>query len=785
MRRTALVVSLAALALAACAPDDEAGVTEGEVVVCAHGPTVQGIDVSSWQGAINWDAVASSGIQFAIVRIGDGTYRDSYFRSNWDNAQRVGLIRGAYQFFEPGDDPIVQADIVVAAVGRLGPGDMPVTCDVEAPSPGVSPGTYAARIRTWADRVEAGTGRRPIIYTGRYYWDPFVASSYFADNGYPLWHAQYTSASCPNINDRWSDWLFWQYTSSGSIPGIGGRVDRNVFNGSIDDLRRFASAVVVVDADGDGSPQGVDCDDHDPRRFPGNAEVCDGVDNDCNGGVDESLTRRCGSDVGECRSGVQTCRAGDWGVCDGEIGPRAETCDAKDDDCDGQTDEDQVCEREEALLGPGIYGPTLDSDIDGDGRADACARTSQGFSCLMSSEHGFGRVASGPSMAAMDLAHAAMLRMADVDGDHRADVCVLEGTALRCYQGSTDGLSGRIDGPVIGTDVSMMELADIDGDRRVDVCTRDARGLTCRLASGHGFDRLVTLPALSDEGGFADVIHWGTLRFGDVNADGRADVCARDASGVDCWLSEGEGFGARIVGPRWSDASGFDALRYWSTIRLVDVDGDRRADLCARTPSGFECALASDAGFASTVSGPAMRDAEGWDQAAVYSTIRMADLDGDLRADLCAREPDRVRCWLYGEHGFEHEVLGPALPASEGWDQPGAFRSIRLADVDGDGRADLCARSSDALRCYASSGNGFDHVWVAPAWSDAAGYGDAASAASVRVAGGRVRTVANSSNLLGGCSIGHARRGGSLALLLALGALVARTITGRRRRARG
>ena len=57
-----------------------------------------------------------------------------------------------------------------------------------------------------------------MIYTGRYYWDPYVASSEFRH--LPLWHAQYTSASCPNINDRWSDWAFWQYTSSGSIAGI-------------------------------------------------------------------------------------------------------------------------------------------------------------------------------------------------------------------------------------------------------------------------------------------------------------------------------------------------------------------------------------------------------------------------------------------------------------------------------------------------------------------------------------------------------------------------------------
>ena len=83
------------------------------------------------------------------------------------------------------------------------------------------------------------------------------------------------------------------------------------------------------------------------------------------------------------------------------------------------------------------------------------------------------------------------------------------------------------------------------------------------------------------------MIHHGTLRFGDVDGDGRADVCARSALGVDCWPSEGDRFGARILGPRWSDSDGWDALPTWSTIRLADANGDGRADVCARTPEGF------------------------------------------------------------------------------------------------------------------------------------------------------------------------------------------------------
>jgi GH25 family lysozyme M1 (1,4-beta-N-acetylmuramidase) len=239
LTRLGLALSLA-LVVPACAPmeGEDVAASEGELTVCAHGATVEGIDVSSWQGHIDWSAVARSGVRYAIVRIGDGTYHDPRFSENWRGAHAAGLIRGAYQYFEPRTDPIVQANLVIDAVGHLGAGDLPVTIDVEKPSPGVSPAAYARAIHRWVDRVTTGTGRRPIIYTGRYYWDPYVASSDFRT--YPLWHAQYTSASCPNINDRWHDWAFWQYTSSGRVSGIAGRVDRNRFNGTFTQLQALA-----------------------------------------------------------------------------------------------------------------------------------------------------------------------------------------------------------------------------------------------------------------------------------------------------------------------------------------------------------------------------------------------------------------------------------------------------------------------------------------------------------------------------------------------------------------
>src|ERR1700719_2081222 len=129
----------------------------------AGGP-VQGVDVSVYQGSFNWSAAH---VQFGYARISDGTgYVDPTFGANWANMKSAGVLRGAYQFFEPGEDPTAQADLMVSSVGgMLGPGDLPCMIDVEVTG-GQSGATIAANVRTWINVVQAGTGLTPVIYTG-------------------------------------------------------------------------------------------------------------------------------------------------------------------------------------------------------------------------------------------------------------------------------------------------------------------------------------------------------------------------------------------------------------------------------------------------------------------------------------------------------------------------------------------------------------------------------------------------------------------------------------------
>jgi GH25 family lysozyme M1 (1,4-beta-N-acetylmuramidase) len=216
-----------------------------ELQVCAKGPTVEGIDVSVYQAAIDWPAVRASGIEFAVARISNGLdRRDTYFDANWPAMKAAALVRGAYQYFQPGQDAAAQADLVIEKVGRLGPGELPIQLDME-----VTGGRPVAEIRSqiavWIERVTAGTGKRPIIYTGKFFWDDNVASTEW--NTHPLWVANY-GVTCPNLPNAWSTWTIWQYTSTGAVPGVGGNVDRDRFNGTLEELSRFASGGPLPDA---------------------------------------------------------------------------------------------------------------------------------------------------------------------------------------------------------------------------------------------------------------------------------------------------------------------------------------------------------------------------------------------------------------------------------------------------------------------------------------------------------------------------------------------------------
>jgi len=241
LRATPLLVTIVFVA-GACSdavpgPVERVGEAAQADTVCAAGETIQGIDVSKWQADIDWGAVAGDGIQFAIARAAYGSSQDTYFDGNWAGMKQNGIIRGAYQWFLPEDDPIEQAQFLLDVIGPLGPSDLPPVADVEDDG-GQSASTIASKLGQWVAHIEQAIGRKPIIYTGKYFWQDSVGgTNAFVD--LPLWIPNY-SYDCPNLpNGSWSDWKFFQYTSTGSVSGVSGNVDRDLWNGSLQDLMGF------------------------------------------------------------------------------------------------------------------------------------------------------------------------------------------------------------------------------------------------------------------------------------------------------------------------------------------------------------------------------------------------------------------------------------------------------------------------------------------------------------------------------------------------------------------
>ena len=203
-----------------------------------------GIDVSHWQGTINWSKVDDAGVQFAFLKATEGTYYvDTKFAANWSAAKAEGIYRGSYHFAQPGKSSGTdQAKYYVNQVGLSRfkeTGSFPPVLDLETTG-----GLGVSALRTWVTNflttTKSLTGRTPILYFSPGFWSAHMGSS-TGFTQYPLWIAHYTTASAPTIPAGWSRWTFWQYTSSGTVAGIAGNVDRNKFNGTTAALADLAN----------------------------------------------------------------------------------------------------------------------------------------------------------------------------------------------------------------------------------------------------------------------------------------------------------------------------------------------------------------------------------------------------------------------------------------------------------------------------------------------------------------------------------------------------------------
>lgn len=285
---------LGVASVAACAQHATESQVEQDTTMLCPTQTVEGVDVYSGDGTIDWSMLEMSGRQFAFIKATQGDYnKQSTFASDWAGALAAGVLRSPYHFFDATVDGKTQAMWFlneVAAGGGLQPGDLPPMLDLECPTSSSQSQTEADCLGTgasgwapsatvlqgaldWLGAVEQATGRKAFIYS-------YV--SWFASVGvtdarlaqYPLFIASYNA--CASIPAPWTTTVFWQYGDTGTVPGITKQADTNRFIGSAGDLMGLTGS-----GSGSNTPDaGLDMPDG-PLPDGGNPEMGGGAGCGC------------------------------------------------------------------------------------------------------------------------------------------------------------------------------------------------------------------------------------------------------------------------------------------------------------------------------------------------------------------------------------------------------------------------------------------------------------------------------------------------------------------------
>lgn len=209
--------------------------------------SVLGIDVSHWNGRVDWPAVGRSEARFAFAKATDGNrFVDSEFARSWPAIRDAGLLRGAYHFGRPGSDPEVQAAHFASVVGELSWGELPPVLDLETmdgqPKKAVIDWTLA-----FVARAEALFGCPLVIYTGGLWRREMGAPDVRELGSRLLWTARYGSKE-PVVPRPWKRWSFWQFTDGQSgkvqdIPGVSGPCDCNRWRGTFAELEALSDRI--------------------------------------------------------------------------------------------------------------------------------------------------------------------------------------------------------------------------------------------------------------------------------------------------------------------------------------------------------------------------------------------------------------------------------------------------------------------------------------------------------------------------------------------------------------
>jgi lysozyme len=200
--------------------------------------SMHGIDVSHHNDIINWDEVKKMNIkgitiEFAFIKATQGvSYIDNQFARNWKQCKKYGIPRGAYHYFNEFKSGKEQANHFIKTVGELLPGDLFPVLDIEE-NGGVAKEVLIKEGLEWLKIVEQHYGVKPIVYAGVNFYKTQLGNAF---NDYPFWAAHYNEKHQPRTERNWQ---LWQHNERGSVNGISGDVDFNVFNGDIFSFKKI------------------------------------------------------------------------------------------------------------------------------------------------------------------------------------------------------------------------------------------------------------------------------------------------------------------------------------------------------------------------------------------------------------------------------------------------------------------------------------------------------------------------------------------------------------------
>ncbi len=210
---------------------------------------VRGVDVSHYQGEIDWQVLSGQDIQFAYIKATEGSsHTDERFSFNCEKARGAGLTTGAYHFFSFDSPGSAQAQHFIRTVepfeGMLAPAvDVEFYGDKKENPP--IPALVEAELKDFLDQVEQAYGRKPVIYATKEAWELYIRGRF---DDYPLWIRdiwQKPVLKSEAADGKEYNWTFWQYTNRGRLKGFSGEetfVDLNVFYGTWEEwLQSLAS----------------------------------------------------------------------------------------------------------------------------------------------------------------------------------------------------------------------------------------------------------------------------------------------------------------------------------------------------------------------------------------------------------------------------------------------------------------------------------------------------------------------------------------------------------------